>query len=141
MLIYIYFAQYDKIRLSYSTGLIREHPTIVIIKAVELPGTFVERLENYFIINWIPLVFDTIVIFVFILAQVLARWFCYRDHRPFVLILMPILFTGGSLMKNHQSVEAVTSIAHWSGLTFSLIVIPISFFLAWRRHRAPESSC
>jgi len=112
-------------------------PTVTILKAIEIPGTFIERLENYLLLFWVPLMLNNWIIIIYSLAKVMSIWLGYRDHRPWVLILLPLLFFGNTLLYDTGAFRTALQIFHWVGLLFSLIVIPLSFFLVRWRRQAP----
>ncbi|EAX47254.1 spore germination protein [Thermosinus carboxydivorans Nor1] len=117
------------------------YPAIMVIRAVELPGTFIERLENYLVIAWIPIVFDTLAVMLFIVAQVCMRHYHYADHRPWVMALAPLLYLGNELLSGFKTFEIMSKIATWLGLGFSLAVVPLTLILAWRRKRRWHERC
>lgn len=116
------------------------YPTVFTMKAVELPGTFIERLENYLLLAWVPSVFDTIAMMLYAAARVIARRYHYSDHRPVVLLLAPLLFAGSVAITGVKIYASASQVLEWIGLGFSLIVIPISLFLAWRQKRGVNSA-
>lgn len=114
-------------------------PAITVIKGVELPGTFAERLENYLMIFWIPLVFETVSIFVFTLAKILQRQLGLLDHRPAVVLQIPIIYFVANLMSRIEWYEAVGKGLIYMGLLFSLLVIPLTFIMIkWRKRSEGE---
>ncbi|MDF2568586.1 MAG: spore germination protein [Sporomusa sp.] len=112
------------------------YPTLVAIRSVELPGTFVERLDNYVFIAWIPLIFTTGSLFLFLAATAAAELHRYSDHRPFVFLFIPVLFIGSTGMHDLPAFEFVARNVHWLGLFFSFGVIPATYLMArWQRHK------
>lgn len=109
------------------------YPVAISIRSVELPGTFVERVDNYLYFAWIPLAFITHALPLFIIANIIAEMYGYKDHRPFVLMLVPVLFFGGMSFHDLAIFNDVSRIIHWPGLVFSFIIIPASYFLAYRK--------
>jgi spore germination protein len=111
------------------------YPTMIVIRSVELPGTFVERLENYLLFAWMPAVFSSLTMFMYIPALVCAQRWGHADHRPWVLLLAPIMFTGAVLLDNAKIIHQVSNFLMTVALSFSFIVIPVSLFLSWRRDK------
>lgn len=116
------------------------YPTVFTMKAVELPGTFIERLENYLLLAWVPSVFDTVAMLLYTVARVIARRHDYSDHRPVVLLFAPILFVGSVGIPGAKAYATASQVLEWIGLGFSLIIIPISLILAWRQKRGVNSA-
>lgn len=108
------------------------YPTVITMRAVELPGTFIERLENYLLLAWVPAVFDTLAIMLYASAKVISDIYGYKDHRPAVLLLAPIIFAFMVIMQSAQAASFINNLLSWLGWSFSLGVIPVSMFLAWR---------
>lgn len=115
------------------------YPTMTVISTVDVPGTFVERLDTYLVTSWIPVVFDTVAIFLWVPAQVLMQRRRYTDHRPFVLALAPIIYSGSVLLDSMQIAETVGKLIVWMGLIFSLGIIPLCLALLWWKKRGNVS--
>ena len=113
------------------------YPVSVALRGVELPGTFIERIDNYMFLAWIPLAFITYAIPMFVLANVVAETHGYNDHRPFVLLFIPILFIGGMSLHDLATFFMVANFVHWPGLAFSFMVIPATYLVAkWKKCRS-----
>lgn len=111
------------------------YPTMVVVRSVELPGTFIERLENYLLIAWIPSVFKTMVIFVYAISQTLSKIWGFADHRPWVLALTPVIFVGAAVIDGLELVKLADKAVTWLGLALSGGILPLVYFLAKRRER------
>ena len=112
------------------------YPVLTVIRSVELPGTFIERLENYLLLAWIPAVFDTLGAMMFFMGQVCMRQYRYVDHRPWVLMLVPVIYVGSILLIDNQQVyDTLSKYTLWAGLGFSFGVVPLSLLLSWWHKR------
>lgn len=112
------------------------YPVSISVRSIELPGTFIERMDNYLFLAWIPLVFTTQVFPLFVIANILAETHGYSDHRPFVLLLIPILFAGTMALHDMPTFSAFIRLVHWPGLVFSFAIVPATYLLArWKRQR------
>ncbi|SDE24919.1 GerAB/ArcD/ProY family transporter [Sporomusa acidovorans] len=112
------------------------YPTLVVVRSVELPGTFIERLENYLLVAWIPSIFKTLAIFVYICSQTLAKLWGFADHRPWVLALTPVIFTGATLLNGPELMKLTDQVLTWLGLALSVGIMPVVYLLAKRRRRS-----
>ena len=118
------------------------YPALNVIRSVELPGTFIERLENYLLLTWIPVVFDTLAVMMFFMGQVCMRYYGYVDHRPWVLMLVPIVYVCSILLLDDQQVyDTISKYTLWAGLGFSFAVVPLSLILSWRQKRKAGARC
>lgn len=112
------------------------YPVPLSVRGIELPGTFIERMDNYLFLAWIPLAFITQAFPIYIIANIIAETHGYSDHRPFVLLLIPILFLGGMSLHDAPVFSTVARSIHWPGLVFSFAIIPATYFLArWKQQR------
>jgi spore germination protein len=110
------------------------YPTMTAMSSVELPGTFLERLETYLVVVWIPVVFDTLAIFLWLPARMLMQQKQYADHRPFVLLFAPLIYLVASVLDSLKALDTAGKLITWLGLGFSLGVIPLSLFLVlWKK--------
>lgn len=117
------------------------YPALIVIRSVELPGTFIERLENYLLIAWIPVVFDTLAAMMFFMGQVCMRHWRHADHRPWILLLAPMLYVGCTLLENQQVYDVVSNITMWLGLGFSFVVVPACLAMSWWQKRKVGADC
>jgi spore germination protein len=111
------------------------YPTIMAVRSIELPGLFVERLENYLILSWCPLVFMTFAIFIFVIARVGAEIYGHFDHRPYVFIIAPLVFIIASVLDRPEALFALNYFTNVIGVIFSFIIIPLILGIAWWRRR------
>lgn len=108
------------------------YPALIVIRSVELPGTFIERLENYLLLAWIPIVFDTLAVMMFFMGQVCMRHDHYVDHRPWLLMLVPMIYVGSILLLDNQQIyDLVSKLTLWAGLGFSFAVVPLLLICSW----------
>lgn len=115
------------------------YPILVVVRSVELPGTFIERLENYLLIAWVPAVFNTMSVLVYVISQTLSRLSGFADHRPWVLAITPVIFVGASLLDGMELIKQADKVATWLGVVLSLGILPLIYFLAWRSERRRTS--
>ena len=111
------------------------YPMTTVSKAIEIPGTFVERLEIYLLLAWVPLVFSNLLVLMNFAAQIITRIFGYQDHRPVVLALAPVVYIGGAALIGPNTAEYLDKAAAILGSFILFLVVPASFFLTWHRRR------
>lgn len=128
--------------LSVDTAKNMPYPALLVIRSIELPGTFIERLENYLLLAWIPIVFDTMVGVMFFIAQICMQHYRHADHRPWVLLLVPIIYVISILLIDDQEAyEAISKFSLGVGLGFSFVVVPLALMLSWWKKRGGGTSC
>lgn len=117
------------------------YPALVVIRSVEIPGTFIERLESYLLIFWIPVVFDTLAMMLYAMSETAAQYWGHKDHRPWVLIMAPLIYFFHVFLEYQSVREMVNQIMLWLGLLFSFGVIPVTLLRCRRRRREGSQSC
>lgn len=112
------------------------YPVLVLVRSVELPGTFIERLENYLLIAWVPSVFNTMSVLVYVISQTLSKLSGFADHRPWVLAVAPVIFVGATVLDGMELVKLADNAANWLGIILSLGIMPLIYFFArWSERR------
>lgn len=107
------------------------YPTLVMIKGVEIPGTFVERLEIYMLLFWIPVVFDSVIVFLAAPAFILAEYFPRRpDHRLWVIALLPLLLGAAKVLDKIDAISKASEYFTLSGLIFPAVIVPLTLALS-----------
>jgi spore germination protein len=86
------FGTTETMRLTY--------PGISLIQSVEIPGRFLERLGSIYVTIWILILFPTIVFFLYLPSLTLSQVCKKSEYRPFVLLLLPIIYLVAMLPAN-----------------------------------------
>ncbi|MDR3559989.1 MAG: GerAB/ArcD/ProY family transporter [Negativicutes bacterium] len=111
-------------------------PMLSAIRATDLPGTYLERLDHYYLLGWMQIHFAMLAVILYVVAQVPTRYFGHIDHRPWVLALVPLLFVGADGLHSSRLFEAAGQTLAVLGWGFSLVIIPVSYGLArWQTRR------
>lgn len=124
--------------LSVDTIKAESYPTMIVVRSVELPGTFIERLENYFLIAWIPLIFNAQSLLFYMMIRIMSNLWGFADHRPWVLALVPVIYTGATLLDGLELIELAGKALTLLGVGFSLGIIPLVYLYAkWKNRGLP----
>lgn len=67
-------------------------PTLTTIRSIEVPGSFIERLEGVVMAQWILLAFTTIVPLLYGMAVLPSRMFKHREFRHLCTFAVPIVY-------------------------------------------------
>lgn len=111
-------------------------PILISVRSIELPGTFIERIDDYFLMVWIPLAWSTIVVHVYGISTVLKDLYGYKDHRHFVIMLIAFLFLASASLHDFEFFKMVLDLNNYAGLAATTILFPALLFLAWRKRRS-----
>lgn len=111
------------------------YPTFHTVRLVELPGTFLERLDNYLLLSWIPIALITVSIYMFCIGKLLAELYKFSDHRPFTIGYIPLLFFGAMALHDVRAIKAIHDLVNWLGIFLTFGTMPFLLFLNWLRQR------
>lgn len=119
--------------ITAQTGASVPAPVIYAMKSVELPETFLERLENYMISLLLPVTYMSMVTSYFAVAEGCRKYFNCKDHRIFIPVFLPLIFFLSTLIDSPERAEALRNINMFIALFFSFIIVPLLLFLACRK--------
>jgi spore germination protein len=111
-----------------------QEPVIYAMKSIELPGTFIERLENYMIMFFAPVTYISLILNYFVAAEGLRKYLKYSEHRTFIPIFLPLIFMVISFVDTPERREVLRYFSIFITLFFSFVIIPALLFLAWRKN-------
>ena len=106
------------------------YPTIIAYREVNIPDTFVERIDGYGLTLQIALYFLSLANFLYFSAFGCARLMKLEYSRPVIILLVPVFYVIALLP---QSVEQLTSYYQWANnvLIFGgLVVLPLLLIIA-----------
>ncbi|MBX6350267.1 MAG: endospore germination permease [Clostridia bacterium] len=67
-------------------------PTLEMAKAATVPGGIIERFDALFLTVWVTAVFTSLYSTYFVSATGLAQALGLREHKPFALLLLPVVY-------------------------------------------------
>ncbi|QRG66903.1 GerAB/ArcD/ProY family transporter [Brevibacillus choshinensis] len=113
-----------------------EYPTLAIIKNIEVPGAFIERLDSIMMMVWIPFAVTTIVMFHYCASLIASQLFGLQEHRVIALLFIPVVFLIAVLPRNILEVDRWSQLASWLGV-FLIGIVPIWLVLVykWKKRR------
>lgn len=121
------------------------YPTVMLAKAIEVPGAFVSRLESFFMAFWIIAAFNVISSTYFSATLALAQMAGLRTHLPLTEVLLPIVLIISILPENMVIVEQWTGKMLLLGMAAAFLIPLLLLVVAWLRKKgvaggAAESS-
>lgn len=110
-------------------------PTIMAYRAIEIPDTFIERIDGYMIIVWIAVSFTALVNWLYFTGFAAARLLRLENARPVMVLLVPVLAYLVTVPPDFYSFVIFGKFVNYAGLAWGLGVLPLLLALAWRRKR------
>jgi spore germination protein (amino acid permease) len=108
-------------------------PTVMAYRSVEIPDTFIERLDGYLMIVWIILAFCATILWVYLTAFTIGKMLKLEYMRPVVALIVPLMILIVHAPPDSQTAEAVGQWTNLLSLFWSLVILPLLLFLAWRK--------
>ena len=115
-------------------------PVIYAMKSVELPGTFIERLENYMITLFFPVTYISMVISYFAVAEGCRKYLKCSEHRTFVPVFLPLIFFVSHFADTPARREVLRLLDTYIVFFFSFFIVPILLILV-RRKKGRAEAC
>lgn len=108
-------------------------PTIIAYRSVEIPDSFIERVDGYLMMFFIPIVFAFLVDFLYITAFAVAQMAKLESSRPIAVLFVPIIFYLAVVPPNFQAVAVISKLINAVGIAWSMGVLPLLLGIAWVR--------
>jgi len=110
-----------------------EYPTLTVIKNIEVPGAFIERLDSIMMMVWIPFSVTTIVMFHYCASLIASQLLRLQEHRVIGLLIVPVVFLIAVLPRNILEVDEWSKWASWLGAALaSFIPVLLAVVYKWR---------
>lgn len=100
-------------------------PTITLIRAIVIPGSFIERWEGIVMTLWVLFYFTTFVNFYYFSGELVKKAFRLNDIKISSLILVPIIYLTALYPQNIAEVYSMSKKSTPFFITFSFIFIPV----------------
>jgi len=103
-------------------------PTLSLIKEIDLPGFFIENLDGLVMAVWVLVIFSTMAPIYYSAGKTLSYLFRTKEHRLFILPLMPIIYKLSLYPQNMIELdELLGKFINYSGLVV-VVLMPITIF-------------
>lgn len=126
--------------ITAKTGASVPTPVIYAMKSVELPGTFIERLENYMITLFFPVTYVSMVISYFAVVEGCRKFLSCSEHRTFVPFFLPLIFFVCYFADSPERRETLRLLDAYIVFFFSFLITPSLLILA-KRMKGRDQGC
>lgn len=121
-----------------SEVVLNEYPTLSIIKNIEVPGAFLERLDSIMMMVWVPFAVTTIVMFHYCASLITSQLLRLQEHRVISLLFVPVVFLIAVLPRNILEVAEWNKWTSWLGAALiSLVPLLLILVYKWKTRRKP----
>lgn len=110
-------------------------PTVIAYREVDIPDTFIERLDGYLLIVHIAIYFISLANLMYFAAFGCSRLMKLEYSRPAIILLVPILYFIAILPQSNEQLNLFYRLVNYIGLSWGLIVSPLVLLIAKLRNR------
>lgn len=139
MLLYLLLTVLSTAVLGASETALVKYPTLAIIKSIEVPGAFIERLDSIMMMVWLPFALTTIVMFFYCASLITSQLLRMEEHRVVTLLYVPVVYLIAVLPRNVLEVEILSK---WTSLFGCVLVsvVPLLLVIAyhWKKRRLEQ---
>lgn len=121
--------------LTYKEAAYMLVPTISAYRAVEIPDTFIERLDGYLLILWIPLFFMALTNLFYFSSFGVARLLKFEDSRPVTILFVPLIYYLAIVVPNTPILDAVNTFFIRVDMMWGLGIVPLLLVIAWLKEK------
>ncbi|WP_371367560.1 Spore germination protein YndE [Sporomusa rhizae] len=109
-------------------------PTITAYREVDIPGTFIERMDGYLLIVQIIFYFLSLANLLYFSAFGCSRLLQGEYSRPFVVLLIPVFFFVVTLPQNAEQINHFYRLGNYLALTWGVLILPGLLLIAKLRN-------
>ncbi|MBP2649651.1 MAG: spore germination protein [Firmicutes bacterium] len=110
-------------------------PTVIAYRSVEIPDTFIERLDGYFFSLWIPVFAVCMLIWVYLVAFGMKQICRLEYSRPVVVLLGPIILYFINVVPSVQIGSIISEWTNYAFIVWDIGVLPLLIVLAWWKEK------
>lgn len=114
-------------------------PPIVAYRFVEIPDTFIERLEGYLMTMWLFIALTSFFNWLYFIAFAISQMAKLESSRPVMMLILPLLLYLTSLPPDHQAVLVIGKWGNIASLVWGLVILPSLLGLAWFKRKRRQS--
>lgn len=105
------------------------YPTVSLVRASQVPGGFVERLEGLLLALWVTSVFTTLVAFSFVVAIVVSDFLKHKKPKHIITMFIPIIYIialiGDSIVEIFNISDMITNTIGF----YVIVLLPLLMFI------------
>lgn len=115
-------------------------PTIIAYREVEIPDTFIERLDGYLMIFWIPIYFTSLSNCLYFASFGAGRLLKLEYSRPLALLFVPVIYYLTVVPPDLNTMTGISKLYNIIGMVWGLGILPLLLLIAWLREKR-RSEC
>ncbi|MBU8905468.1 GerAB/ArcD/ProY family transporter [Desertibacillus haloalkaliphilus] len=111
-------------------------PTVEVVKEIEVPGAFFERLESAMITIWIMTIFNTMTFAQLLAYRSIKRHLLHdKNHRWLLATIVLIVFLTAFIPNSLEDLFIFGDVIGWFGLGLFVLSLLIGYLTVWYRKK------
>lgn len=121
--------------LGYEEVMHQIFPTVMAYREVEIPATFIERIDGYLMIIWVAVAFVSITNWLYLLSLGIGQMLKMETNRSVLWLLIPVLLYLQILPPDFQTAEKLQMLISDMGMIWGLVILPVLWGIAKSKQR------
>ncbi len=114
-------------------------PTMMAYRFIEIPDTFIERLDGYLMTIWVVIAFTSLINWIYFISFGIGQMFKLESSRCIVVLLLPFIYYLVYIPPNAYAIQVITQWVNYAGIFWGLGVTPLLLVLAWLKSKRKMS--
>lgn len=114
-------------------------PTMMAYRFIEIPDTFIERLDGYLMTIWIVIAFTSFISWIYFISFGIGQMLKLESNRCAVVLILPFIYYLLYLPPNAYAIQVITQWVNYVGIFWGLGVTPLLLALAWLREKRKKT--
>jgi len=106
-------------------------PTMMAYRFIEIPDTFIERLDGYLMTLWVIIAFTCLINWLYFISFGIGQMLKLESSRCTVVLVLPFIYYLLYLPPNASAIQMITTWVNYAGIFFGLGITPLLLALAW----------
>ena len=106
-------------------------PTMLAYRFIEIPDTFIERLDGYLMTIWVIIAFTTLINWLYFIVFGIGQMLKLESSRCTVVLILPVIYYLLYVPPNASAVQMITKWVNYAGIFWGLGLTPLLLALAW----------
>lgn len=106
-------------------------PTMMAYRFIEIPDTFIERLDGYLMTIWIVLSFTSLINWLYFISFGIGQMLKLESSRCTVVLILPVIYYLLYVPPNAYAIQVISNWVNYFGIFWGLGITPLLLALAW----------
>lgn len=114
-------------------------PTMMAYRFIEIPDTFIERLDGYLMTVWLVIAFTSLITWIYFISFGIGQMLKLESSRCMVVLILPFIYYLLYLPPNAHAIQIITQWVNCIGIFWGLGIMPLLLALAWLKEKRKKS--